>query len=296
MTVAGIRANNPFDVSLPIKGYSGPGQIIGVRGQPGFAQFPDMQTGYNAGVQRLNTYITGQTKYGTLDSISSLNSVYATDQNWKYGVSKASGIGLNETLDPNNADQMAALQRGVLSQELGASNAKVVLSQVDQGAVSGSLTQTAGIDTSGTNFPADNTFGGDTSQNGFLPGDPSGDVAAYSNNYLTKNYIPPNPFGAAKDTLSAASGMGAGMPLTVGLQASTSKVISDIFSGLDKTITGAFQGATAGLVSSAENWVIRGFLMVVGIILIVVALWAMLSKAGVAPSPGETARAAVKFA
>lgn len=116
MTIAAIRFNNPGNVSLPIAGWSGGGTIVGIAGQSGYASFPDMATGAAALQQRLTTYI--ERGY---DTIAGMNSVYAQDPNWKNGVSSASGIGLNTTLDPNNPTQMAALTSGIIKQETGLS-------------------------------------------------------------------------------------------------------------------------------------------------------------------------------
>lgn len=64
MAIAALRYNNPFDVSLPIAGWNGGGDTVGIQGQPGFGAFPDMATGYQAGVQRLHSYLTGQSYRG----------------------------------------------------------------------------------------------------------------------------------------------------------------------------------------------------------------------------------------
>jgi hypothetical protein len=128
MAQAGIRYNNPFNISLPRSGYYG-GTVVGLQGQPGYAAFPDMATGYAAGANRLTDYISGNTSYGPRQTIGSLGQIYATDPNWSYGVSQASGIPLNQTLDPNNPTQMAALQQGILTQELGPQAAGQLASQ-----------------------------------------------------------------------------------------------------------------------------------------------------------------------
>lgn len=127
MTIAAFRYNNPFDVSLPMAGWKGGGDIVGIQGQKGYAAFPDMATGMEAGKHRLNSYISGQSSYGPLTTIKDLNSVYATDPNWSAGVAKFSGIGPGDKLDPTNQDQMAKLQYGVLAQEIGPENAAKVL-------------------------------------------------------------------------------------------------------------------------------------------------------------------------
>lgn len=117
MTIAAIRFNNPGNVSLPIQGWTGGGSIVGIRGQPGYASFPDMQTGYAAFTQRLNNYINVK----GLNTIATLNPVYAQDTGWGAGVSAASGIGINSPLDTSNPDQMAALRSGIIQQETGMS-------------------------------------------------------------------------------------------------------------------------------------------------------------------------------
>lgn len=135
MTALGIRANNPFDISLPSAGYFG-GTVIGAPGQSGFAQFPDMQTGYNAGVQRLADYVSGNTSYGPQTTLSQLGGIYATDPNWASSVSRLSGIPLNQTLDANNSAQMQQLGNGILQQELGVSAATPIINQYGGGATS----------------------------------------------------------------------------------------------------------------------------------------------------------------
>lgn len=129
MPIAALRYNNPFDVSLPIAGWNGGGNIVGIQGQSGFGSFPDMSTGFQAGVHRLNSYITGQSSHGPKRTIKELNSVYATDPNWANGVATHSGLDPNAALDPNNSDQMRALQYGVLAQEMGPKNAATIFAQ-----------------------------------------------------------------------------------------------------------------------------------------------------------------------
>lgn len=128
----GLRNNNPFNVSLPIRGWNGGGNVVGAPGQSGFGSFSDLNTGYAAGVQRINTYIEGGVNgSGPLDTIAKMNTKYATDGNWGRGVSSISGIGLNDKLDTSNSAQMAALQKGILSQEQGASNANGIIGAVN---------------------------------------------------------------------------------------------------------------------------------------------------------------------
>jgi hypothetical protein len=115
------RFNNPGNVSLPIQGWSGGGSVVGAPGQPGYAAFPSMGVGYQAFEQRLLNYIDVK----GYDTIAKLP--YATDPNWKAAVSDISGIGLNTPLDTNNSNQMQALEKGILSQEIGSGGANQVL-------------------------------------------------------------------------------------------------------------------------------------------------------------------------
>ena len=128
----GTTHNNPFNVSLPFPGSSAfGGSIVGAPGQSGYGSFPDLQTGFNAGVTRLNQYISnGYNGSGPLNTIGSLGPVYAADPNWAASVSRISGIPLNETLDPNNAAQMSALQQGIITQEQGAGPATSIFNQI----------------------------------------------------------------------------------------------------------------------------------------------------------------------
>lgn len=139
----GTTYNNPFNVSGPYPGFAGfGGSIVGAPGQGGYAAFPTLQQGWDAGVTRLNQYMTnGYNGSGPLNTIASLNPIYATDTNWGAGVSRASGIGLNTPLDPNNPTQMGALQRGIVTQEQGAGPANSIFGQVNNG---GATTATTG--------------------------------------------------------------------------------------------------------------------------------------------------------
>ena len=113
--IAALRYNNPGDVSLPITGWTGPGRIVGIPGQPGYAEFPDMATGYDAFLTRLRDFLTVQ----GLRTIAAIGPVYATDPHWPAAVSILSGIGLHELLDPASTIQMQALAAGIVKQETG---------------------------------------------------------------------------------------------------------------------------------------------------------------------------------
>lgn len=149
MTIAALRYNNPGNVSLPISGYSGPGKIVGIAGQSGYASFPTMADGYNAFQARLQSRISEG-----YDTISSLNTVYAQDPNWGASVASLSGIPADATLDPNNSAQMSALSSGIVQQETGMSPADLGIngSNLDGGS-GGSI----GVLTGPTSTAADGT-------------------------------------------------------------------------------------------------------------------------------------------
>jgi hypothetical protein len=52
----------------------------------------------------------------------------------------------------------------------------------------------------------------------------------------------------------------------------------------------------SGALTSIENWTERGLLILVGVVVLGVALWALLGRQGVVPGPAETAKAAGKAA
>lgn len=114
MTIAAIRFNNPGDVSLPIAGWDGPGEIVGLRGQPGYARFPTMEIGLQAFKVRLTTYIERG-----LNTIRKIGPVYARDPHWPYAVALLSQIPVGAMLDADDDDQMQALAAAIIRQETG---------------------------------------------------------------------------------------------------------------------------------------------------------------------------------
>lgn len=114
MTIAAIRYNNPGDVSLPIRGWTGGGKIVGLRGQPGYAQFPSMEIGYQAFLYRLRTYI----EEGK-NTIRRIGAIYATDPNWAKDVASLSGLPIGAVLDADDPSQMEPLASAIIRQETG---------------------------------------------------------------------------------------------------------------------------------------------------------------------------------
>lgn len=121
MTIAAIRHNNPGDVSLPIKGWTGVGKIVGVEGQPGYAEFPTMQIGFEAFQQRLRSYIVDQHR----NTIRKIGTVYAADPHWPAAVASIAKLPEDGVIDPENATQMEALASAIVKQETGYSFAEL---------------------------------------------------------------------------------------------------------------------------------------------------------------------------
>lgn len=116
--IAAIRFNNPGDVSLPIRGWSGPGEIVGLRGQPGYAKFPTMQSGFEAFQQRIRSYI----EEGR-NTIRRIGTVYAIDPEWSRDISRLSHIPIGAFLDADDSEQMRELAAAIIRQETGMSMA-----------------------------------------------------------------------------------------------------------------------------------------------------------------------------
>lgn len=117
MTIAAIRFNNPGDVSLPITGCNTAtmgGKIVGVPGQPGYAEFPTMATGYNAFQLRLREFIVSGR-----NTIRRIGALYATDPNWPIEVAKLAGLPIGSVIHADDPEQMTALSAAIIRQETG---------------------------------------------------------------------------------------------------------------------------------------------------------------------------------
>ena len=118
MPIAAIRFCNPGNVSLPIKGWTGPGRVVGIHGQRGYAQFPTPDIGFAAMRQQVcNRIVQG---YDTINKLGG-SGIYENPptQSWIDNVSKYSGIGGGDWLDYKNEAQIGALLRGICKQETG---------------------------------------------------------------------------------------------------------------------------------------------------------------------------------
>lgn len=126
MTILAVRHNNPGNVSLPIKGWTGGGRIVGAPGQPAYADFPSMQVGFNAMMWQLKNRI-GQ-GYNTIGKIGGSGIYeYPPTQNWVDNVARVSGIPADQMLVTTNDLQMSALATGIIKQETGMTLAQLGL-------------------------------------------------------------------------------------------------------------------------------------------------------------------------
>lgn len=118
MTIAAIRFNNPGNVSLPIKGWTGGGVVVGIQGQPGYAHFPTPDVGFAAMRQQVRNRI--EEGLNTVRKIG-MSGVYESPPTWSWvaNVARYSGIGVDEVIDPKNVVDMNALLRGICRQETG---------------------------------------------------------------------------------------------------------------------------------------------------------------------------------
>lgn len=222
MAIAAIRNNNPGNVSLPIRGYTGPGQIVGIQGQSGYGSFPTMADGLAAQRQQIGNYIDNR----GLTTIAALNTRYAEDPNWKFGVARASGIGVNEPLDTSNAAQMQALQGGIIRQETGMDPSRFGLGAASPASTSApmnsndpaSQTGTSGLDTSvgdasslnGSSFAQ--AGGLDPSNIMQMPGLTGGDASSPFGSGVMGN-LTGNPLGAIAGMVPGPAGQALGMAL-----------------------------------------------------------------------------------
>jgi hypothetical protein len=122
---AAERHNNPGNVSLPIAGYHGPGEVAGISGQPGHGSFPTIQDGINALDARLASRISQG--YDTIRKLG-MSGIYENPPTmaWVNHVSAMSGIGPDEQLTPG---RMQALRYGIVQQETGGIAAKFGISR-----------------------------------------------------------------------------------------------------------------------------------------------------------------------
>jgi resuscitation-promoting factor RpfA len=109
------------------------------------------------------------------------------------------------------------------------------------------------------------------------PANPSATVGGA----VSPGYLPPSQTGGP-----AAFG------LSPGLAQGVTGWINSVTSEFGNTVRSVFSGA----LTSIENWTERGLLILVGVVVLGVALWALLGRQGVVPGPAETAKAAGKAA
>ncbi|HEY1880114.1 MAG TPA: hypothetical protein VGG68_09300 [Caulobacteraceae bacterium] len=107
----------------------------------------------------------------------------------------------------------------------------------------------------------------------------SGVVSALKSTWPTLTGSPSAPGGFISNFLA---GIGANLP--AGLGATVSAAEGAAGAGA----AGPQQGS--GLLGDIEDWFARGGLIIVGALIVIVALWLLLSSQGVVPSPGDAAK------
>lgn len=115
------NANSNYPGQIGITGDINKGQFRG-----NIATFATMSDGIAANLNQLNRYINGSASAakaagGPLDTIAKIENAWVGGDNPTAAaeVSKFSGIGLNEKIDPNNANQMMNLMAGMMREEAG---------------------------------------------------------------------------------------------------------------------------------------------------------------------------------
>jgi hypothetical protein len=147
----------------------------------------------------------------------------------------------------------------------------------------GGMSDTAGLDDQMAAFTAQNGTGPGTAN----PNDPPLD----SNLVFSggSNSIFGSSAATAGQQATQAGTQGAGTKIQTSLQPSFSKAIGGWVSSVEGAFGSVVQGATSSVVGSLENWIGRGFLILIAMVIIFVALWMLLQKQGLAPSPKQVA-------
>jgi muramidase (phage lysozyme) len=137
----------------------------------------------------------------------------------------------------------------------------------------------SGADTSGTYGPG--SAGAATGTTGL------GSVAA-----AAPGYLPPALTGGPEAT-GLTPGLATGIGEWVsGLESTFSSTISGATTWMGTKIANTALGAVQAVIGPVENLFLRGLIVLVAVVLLGVALWALLAKATGAPGPAETMRSA----
>jgi hypothetical protein len=102
--------------------------------------------------------------------------------------------------------------------------------------------------------------------------------------------IPGTSTGASPSTntmTSAEAGMPGylppaqtGGPFALGLTTGLATAVNSWISGAETAVGTAFKNAMGGVLTSIENWVGRGFLIIIGLVLLALALWRIMDPSG----------------
>lgn len=107
----------------------------------------------------------------------------------------------------------------------------------------------------------------------------------------------------AGDYTSVQNALKSAWPSVTGNGATGGKTLAEnIAAGIGADLPAGDQASTQnvpgqmGGSSSIGSWLVRGGLILVGLVILVIALWQMMSQTGSVPSPGSVAKGAAKFA
>ena len=115
------------------------------------------------------------------------------------------------------------------------------------------------------------------------PDNAQGGTPASGSTDPTGTSVTMNPSGTAPTTSTATGDTGTGTPETQGLQQGTIAAIQGWITGIENATGGAFSGAVKAAETavgtyfgSVQNWFVRAFLIIVGIVILGVALIALM--------------------
>ena len=97
------------------------------------------------------------------------------------------------------------------------------------------------------------------------------------------SYVPPQAIpGATPDPQAkpVIATEGAGYPLDLGIQSTVGNMVSGWIGNIETSVGNAFRDAFSYVFGSIENWIVRGGLILLGIVLLLIALWRLVDPSG----------------
>jgi len=116
------------------------------------------------------------------------------------------------------------------------------------------------------------------------------EAALASGNYSDVQSALSNVWPSVTGNGAAPAGLAADLSAALGNGSGGGSTASNGTSGTANANTGVSSGSSGGLISDIENFFVRGGLIIVGGIVVLVALWLILSDNGVIPSPADVGK------